>query len=357
VDLANDLKSEARNMRAAATRQEKTIDVLVEGVPLPLSPDDEKELRARMAELWDAAHTSNGVSEEQRDKLTKTIHQMAAQLDAMTTQIAQLPEATEEQRASSRLVVAGHSLSKSHLETFGDDFCQVCQRAEASIQPVFEQWSGLMGTIEASASRSRLQAQYDSGKRQVEQLVAQFKQIEVVDFTGLMNEHGLLSARLGAHDSSKRAWRQAEALRREVQSDRVAATAFADLGKTWLTEGTLLLEQRQSSFENKVTKWIAGGEEFAVDLKAGRVGIRRGDEVHTSLSGGELSKVLLAVLSAEEEERSSTPSILEPEDRGWDPDTLVDVMTALSGAPDQVILMSTVLPSRAPEGWTILHVG
>jgi len=92
-----------------------------------------------------------------------------------------------------------------------------------------------------------------------------------------------------------------------------------------------------------------------VDLDAGRVGLKRGDVAHTSLSGAELSRVLLAVLSAEESE-GSTPSILEPEDRGWDPDTLSDVMTALTDSPDQVILMSTVLPARSPEGWRVIEV-
>ena len=81
-----------------------------------------------------------------------------------------------------------------------------------------------------------------------------------------------------------------------------------------------------------------------------------GDVIHTSLSGAEMARVLLAVLSAERDESSSTPSILEPDDRGWDPDTLASVMTALTDSPDQVILMSTVVPARTPEGWRIIEV-
>ena len=75
------------------------------------------------------------------------------------------------------------------------------------------------------------------------------------------------------------------------------------------------------------------------------------------LTVSELCEVLLAVLSTEGLGEDSTPCILENEDRGWDPDTLADEMAALSGAPHQVILMSTVYPSTVPEGWTVIEVG
>jgi hypothetical protein len=50
-------------------------------------------------------------------------------------------------------------------------------------------------------------------------------------------------------------------------------------------------------------------------------------------------------------------SILTPEDRAFDAETLAAVMRALGNAPGQVILCSPVAPAgRTPKGWTVIDL-
>ena len=149
-------------------------------------------------------------------------------------------------------------------------------------------------------------------------------------------------------------------MRKEVASARAVADTCTALARTWAEGGEDLITRRKEEFERQVSLWLPEGELFSVDLKAARVGIAQActpDEVRTALSGAEMVRILLAVLSSEGPEEDSTPFILIPEDRGWDPDTLSRVMESLADAPHQVILMSTVSPTHTAEGWTVVPVG
>jgi hypothetical protein len=355
VELATALKAEARNLRAAATRTEKTIDGLVVGIPLPLSGAEVREKEERRDSLWSQAHAPGLMSPENHTALRGTIGELAEALEAVKAQINELPEPQEGEEETHRVAAQGHALAKEHLSYLGRDICYVCLRKDADVQGAFDRWAEVLSGLQAAGSRKRLQDQYDRGLAEVTRLAAQYKAATVVDSAPVMEEHSALVAQLTTHKANKRIWQQAEGLRKEVASSRATADTCTSLARTWEKEGKELLLQRKKTFEDSVSKWLPEGEVFVVDLDAGRVGLKRGDVAHTSLSGAELSRVLLAVLSAEESE-GSTPSILEPEDRGWDPDTLSDVMTALTDSPDQVILMSTVLPARSPEGWRVIEV-
>jgi hypothetical protein len=356
VELANSLKAEARNLRAGATRKEKTIDSLVEGIPLPLSDSEAETLRERKAELWAQATAPDIVSPEQHEALRQSIVKLVEVLTDIESRIEELPPEEEGSEETADLATKGHALAKAHLEQLGHDVCYVCLRKDADIQSAFNRWAGVLTQLEGTSSRVRLQAQYEKGKAEAEGLAARYKAAKVVDSGPVTEEHSAVSSRLSAHDNNKRLWRQSEGLRMEVASDRSVADTYTSLARTWGDSGHALLLQRKTDFEAKVSKWLPEGEQFAVDLEAGRIGLLCGDVIHTSLSGAEMARVLLAVLSAERDESSSTPSILEPDDRGWDPDTLASVMTALTDSPDQVILMSTVVPARTPEGWRIIEV-
>ncbi len=355
VELATALKGEARNLRASATRTEKTIDQLVEGIPLPLSDVEAERLSGRKAELWAQANRPDLMSPAQHAALRTVIEELAESLGMVKTQIDGLPEAQEGEEETFKLASQSHALSKAHLEQLGHDVCYVCLRKDADVQGAFNRWAGVLGDLQAAGSRKRLQSQYDRGMAEAGVLAKKYTSAQVMDSSPVIDEHSSISASLASHEANKRIWKQAEGLRKEVASSRAVADTCTSLARTWEEEGKAILLRRKKDFEDKVTAFLPAGETFVVDLAAGRVGLGREGATHTSLSGAEMSRVLLAVLSAEE--AGSTPSILEPEDRGWDPDTLADVMTALTDSPDQVILMSTVPPARSPEGWNVIHVG
>jgi hypothetical protein len=355
VELANALKAEARNLRAAATRKEKTVEGLVEGIPLPLSDAEATRLRGAKETLWAQATRPGITTPQQQASLRASIVSLVDRLSATAERIQGLPGAQEGEAETLKLAASAAQLSKAHLVQLGHDVCYVCLRKDADIQAAFDKWSGVLGQLEGAASRSRLEVQYATGKAEAERLAARFKGSEVVDSTAVLEEHGLIAEKLATHAANKQVWQKSEAARKEVAGSRSEADTYTSLARTWEGEGQSLLVRRKKEFEDKVTKWLPEGESFGVDLAAGRVGIVRGEAIHTSLSGAEMSRVLLAVLSALGE-GGSTPSILEPEDRGWDPDTLASMMAALTDSPDQVILMSTVLPEEV-EGWTVVQVG
>lgn len=373
VELAGALKAEARTLRAGATRQEKTVETLVQGIPLPLSDAEVEELTERQEALFAQANRPGLMSPEGHKALRATIGELAEALEAVDTQIATLPALQEGEEETFRIASKGQSLAREHLEHLGTDTCYVCLRKEADVQGSFDRWTTVLGELQASNSRQRLQAQYDSGLAEVQGLATRYKTAEVVDSTAVWEEHGSIKATLATHLANKRIWKQAEGQRKEVAGSRATADTCAALARTWEKGGKELLLQRKKAYEDTVTKWLPEGDIFVLDLDAGRVGLTHvlsPNDVYTSLSGAELSRVLLAVLSAETEARGSTPSILEPEDRGWDPATLSDVMTALTDSPDQVVLMSTVPPKgmefnkdtgaltgEPPQGWSVRHVG
>jgi hypothetical protein len=369
-ELAEKMKGEARNLRAASTRKEKTIETLVEGIPLPLSAAQRETAEKEMQRLWAEANAENVMSPTEHAQLRQSIETLAHVLTQAETRISELPEAKEGEAETLKAVSRARGLVVAHMESFGHEVCHVCLNQKADIKHAYKQWDDALGKLGGSQSRQRLQGQYDDGMTEVQGLAARYKTALVVDLPALMAEHGAISSRLGQDSTNSRVWNQAEALKGEIAGARASADIFSSLSKTWEKEGRLLLESRKQEFEDSVTAWLPAGEVFSVDLGAGRVGLLRGEQVFTSLSGAEHSRVLLAVLSAEGAgQADSTPSILEPEDRGWDSDTLADVMTALTSAPDQVILMSTVPPTgmeyspkgllvgEPPEGWKVVEVG
>lgn len=371
VELSSALKKEASNLRREATRKAKTIDKLVEGIPLPLSAVAAADLEERKAVLWAQAHATNTMTEEDHKALRGAIDELAGALSSVKELVDALPEEGEDDAETFRVASLGHSMAKQHLEHLGADTCYVCMRKEADVQGAYARWDAVLGDFQAAGSRKRLQSQYDRGLDELTVLVAKYKGATVVDMEPVLTAHSAASASLATHEANKRVWSQAEGLRKEVAGSRATADSCASLGRTWETKGKELLLRRKKAYEDTVTMWLPEGEIFVMDLDAGRVGLAHvlyPHMIRTSLSGAEMSRVLLAVLSAEDEE-DSTPSILETEDRGWDPDTLASVMNALTDSPDQVILMSTVPPKgmefneaghlvgEPPGGWSVVPVG
>lgn len=91
-----------------------------------------------------------------------------------------------------------------------------------------------------------------------------------------------------------------------------------------------------------------------------RVGLYRkigvaGVTIHTALSGAEEAAVLLA-LAAALAERTTTPAILIPRERAFDPKALRETMRALTKSDCQIILTSTVAPAgRGSKDWSVIE--
>lgn len=124
-----------------------------------------------------------------------------------------------------------------------------------------------------------------------------------------------------------------------------------------------LLRMAHKKFERSVQAYLPASDQFAMVLVENkkpvcRMGFKRGDQLHTALSGAEWARLTLALGCATYKDTEDTLAIFTPEERAFDPQTLREVMVALENAPGQVLLQSPAKPAgRIPKGWTVVEMG
>ena len=122
-----------------------------------------------------------------------------------------------------------------------------------------------------------------------------------------------------------------------------------------------LTSRSRRAFVANVQQHLPKTDVFDLVLKQGKrnvcmFGFRRGDDLHTALSGAEWARLTIALGAACMTGGEGILAVLTPEERAFDPDTLASVMEALTSAPGQVILTSPIEPSKAIFGWTHIKV-
>ncbi len=144
----------------------------------------------------------------------------------------------------------------------------------------------------------------------------------------------------------------------------------------------VLVEKARAGFVAKVQRYLPSSDLFGVELLDGerevlRVGLLRESggrtadvmgpparALHAALSGAEWARVTAALALAVAP--TTTPCVVCPEERAFDPDTLTSVLEAfgkalddLMGAGDgpQVIVTSPNPPREVPAGWTVVDLG
>jgi energy-coupling factor transporter ATP-binding protein EcfA2 len=354
IALAKDAKQEAKNLRSQATRSEKTIERMVEGIAPPMLDSVRKEVEAQLASM---TTPRSGVTQEQHDAARKKIDEL---VDAMLAKDESLREMTtlspEVSIALDRLVAAG-DLIKQHVATFGNEECWVCgNEDERALDAQAFSLSEAMATLHPqyleSVQRQLVTKEREAIESDLRTKAAAFKLLKVAEAVDDTKRKELLR-KLASDDAAKRTWSNAEASRKELDQFRSQADLLNLAGSSLEKAGKRFLSNRKKVFEDEVSRFLPGGERIGVDLKSSRLGLRREGEIHSALSGAEWSRVLLALASAQLQ--GSAPCILVPEDRAWDSDTLSGAMRALSDSPVQVIIMATVTPDPV-EGWTCIQL-
>lgn len=121
-----------------------------------------------------------------------------------------------------------------------------------------------------------------------------------------------------------------------------------------------LLEHQAPLFADLVTTYLPDGWIFGIDLKDGRrevfrMGLRRGDKLHSALSGAE-SIAVVSAIAMSSLDTGDAPRIIIPADRAWDANTLRNVMDSFADFPGQVIIATTTKHARKkPRGWTVIN--
>jgi len=256
------------------------------------------------------------------------------------------------------------------------EVCIVCgtawnddMRAEASdVAASIEGLADLKQTY-AAAERSLADAENDAALAlmranatldMIEEIEGRLATIDDAPATAVRDEAALAAARDRA-DMLRRttsAWLSVDGLRETVWNAQKAAVRAKEIHEACTAAVKDLLDLAIGAFTAKVQAFMPAGDTFFLRLRDGdrdvcQYGLLRDGKHHGALSGAEWARVTLALGCAVAGDADLT--VFTPEERAFDPNTLRNVMVALSAAPGQVILTSPIKPSgRTPAGWTIV---
>lgn len=335
LGLAAEARSQARSLRLRATRTESTIEQLTQGLSAPLTSSEKRRLEEKIAEL-----------ERYEGGMTKSEYDAEkAELDGLSLQLAAMPKSEASSHVRGLMTI--QELINTHIRHFGSDLCLVCGNSKVNIKGQQEQVKTLLeaakGLVMAEQEREKVRVRIEQGLSTLQ------KAVLVPD--GFREQKRELEKTLYADAEARKAWDNAQAARAEVDGLRTLANEYEQVSKLLDNYGRVFLKDRKSAFEEKVNPFLANAE-FCLDFDASRVGLKKGDDIYTALSGVEEARVFLALGAA----MASRDAIMIPKDRAWDAKTLTATMEALSRSDVPVLIMSTVAPVRPVEGWTIVEV-
>lgn len=352
LKLAKEAKSKARSMRSAATRQEKTVHSMTDGIPTPLLDSDRARIQADLDKL---KAKPKGITQEEYDAQKSALVQEIADYERLCVKMASIQVDEASFRKLDRADRALHLIS-THMEVFAGEDCWVCGEGKvASIESRKEALTSAIAALRqqtaGGSEKQLLQARTTSQLKAIQTKAEALKALVITEDTS--GQYDELIKRLAADDAARRSWQNAEAELQVIAHNRKQADSYAAIAKTLERVGKKILKEKKQGFVDKVNAFLPRGEKFGMDLESGRVGFLREGVLHTALSGAEWTQLLLALGASEE--GKSTPCIMVPDDRDWDRDTLSAVMEALKDCPFQIIMMSTSMPD-AHDAWSIVQV-
>jgi len=110
--------------------------------------------------------------------------------------------------------------------------------------------------------------------------------------------------------------------------------------------------QLVATFESRVAPFLYPGEALSIDRNTGYAYLVRNGKRYAALSGSTEARVLAAFAAALA--TPGVPGVVVLDDRMWSVDNLIATMTALAGAPVQVIITSTI--GVSVPGWATVYV-
>jgi hypothetical protein len=353
--LAKAAAAEGRNLKSQATRSEKTIGRMTEGIDPPLTAAKLSALEEEYAEL---SSQKSGITQEQYDAFANGVARLRQAVAKAKEAIPGEVVVPDHVSNTLQKVAQAKHLIKQHVDIFGVDVCMVCGNPgeEATISKQVDLMNSIEDTyaeaVHAAGVRARAVQTFEQVSAELKRKEEYLAGLEVSSGHPEREARELL-ARISADKANRKAWENADAARKEVDQLRATADKLSLVAKELEKAGAKQIAKKKTEFEDSVSSFLPSDEKLGVDLAASRLGLMRNGQLHSALSGAEESRVLLALAASAQ--LGSTPCVLIPKDRGWDRDTLTSVMEALSESSVQIVLMSTVQPDPV-EGWTLLEM-
>jgi hypothetical protein len=364
--LSKAAKSRATSLRKEATIKEKTIESLTEGADTPMTDEEIAKVRRKIDELSTSAIQGNLVNSEIKT-LTHRIEQAAAWYDTQQEKVA-TSSVSHLGMENYQFLVSMQEMLRRYLTLLPDNgCCEVCGATELPPNALTnrrQQVDKLVDNMAAAKQVIDLKNKLAETEAAIEAEVRRLQALQAVDVDVIISERDRLNMTLANQVAARRSWDNTRAVRIEINTLRTRANVLTSASDMLAEVGQKKLAQAVNSFCEDVDRYLAR-EKVGIDIDAGRIGFQRsGRGLHTALSGGEWTSLVLALAAAAHDRDVAARgreglALLVPEDRAWDAKTLTSVMIALSDFEGQVILMSTVYPEDWTDSsdWKIIHVG
>jgi hypothetical protein len=170
-------------------------------------------------------------------------------------------------------------------------------------------------------------------------------------------------SRLNELKLQQRQWKAVRAAKDDIRRSAEESKRLKALVEEAGTVVDDLLKRAHKKFEEAVQQYLPPEDMFRLVLVENkkpvcRMGFKRGDTLHTALSGAEWARLTLALGCATFKADEKTLAIFTPEERAFDGNTLATVMNALADAPGQVLLQSPTKPTGAYRmEWSVIDLG
>lgn len=158
-------------------------------------------------------------------------------------------------------------------------------------------------------------------------------------------------------------WKMVHATKTVGESADEDVTVWKTLVDTLDEAVAALLDKAVASFEKRVQRYLPPTECFALRLRDGerevlQFGLKRGENLHTALSGAEWARVM-AALAMTVAEGYEGLKVVVVEDRAFDPNSLELAMRAFAAFPGQVFITHPTPPSGLSQlvqglGWSVI---
>lgn len=184
--------------------------------------------------------------------------------------------------------------------------------------------------------------------------------VETIDPEVIEKEVAAAEAKVVELKSARDAWASVQKAESAALDAERQAVEWKALKEALEAAMGATIDASLAAFVAKVQSFLPKTDTFGMKLRDGdrevvAFGLVRDGFLHTALSGAEWARVIAAMSSA------CVPqgryACIVPEERAFDPETLRDVMSALSACQHQVILTSPVKPKKVPAGWTVVERG
>lgn len=390
IAIRDDAKKSATAAKAGVKKSEEIINTL--GATLPAHSPGEDDIAAAQTAVRQA---NAALAQAQIIPVAIDIsglYQDAAQAienhQTLTQNLEKAREwlAANPADASGPLLMAVSSLLTFHTQNTSLSFCSVCgggvqhDALTTRLHQINQVASSLADKEKVRAQVQHLEStqsrQVVSAQSEAERLIRRYKQAQETSANALTLEQRQAQiteaqAALSQAEQTYRglveaasAWKKVKEARDRVVAAKREAREAAELSEACGAVVDELILMGRLAFCARVQKYLPKTDKFDLVLEDGKrevciFGFRRGDMIHSALSGAEWARLTIALGAACMESANLGDNalvVLTPEERAFDRRTLASVMRALQNAPGQVIITSPIAPKDPIEGWTVVTV-